>query len=187
MNNESLVEIKAAIYEVGLLFGTKQQPNQQMINAYAKALINYTPKQITFAFNQVILSGSAFFPSLAEVLAHLRPAQESKEDMAPRIVAEMLKLIRDFSQYDEEKMMGAASPIAREAFRQLGSTWDIRMSEDQGIVRAQLERLVKSVIAGQSSIDKEKKLAAIGIRTPDGAIDFQNLARSIAPVIEQMN
>jgi hypothetical protein len=157
-----LVNIKAAIYEMGLLFN--QAPTEEKINAYANALQNYTPQQITFAFQKVILKGSAFFPSLAEILAFLRPPVERPEDRAPIIVTEMLGLLRLFNQYEEDKMLGAASEDARLAFLALGHTMDIRLSENFETTKAQLERLVKGVLAAKATANLASEQARVGIQ-----------------------
>lgn len=165
MKNERDLEIKAAIYEVGLLFN--QQPGDDKINAYAKALQNYTPKQITHAFNQVILSGSAFFPSLAEILTHLRPPTEKKEDLAPLICAEILEAIKNFSSYDEIKMDEHLSENARQVLRMLGGSAEIRNApfENLGTTKAQLTKLASSVLAKKEADAKLSKLESIGITT----------------------
>lgn len=174
--NAKLLAIKAAIYEMGLRFN--QQPSPEKINAYAQDLMDFTPEQIRFAFREVINSGSAFFPSLAEILMRLKPKQESKEDIAPRIVEEMLKAIRDFSQYDEERMLASVSEEARMAFKMLGSTHDLRLSEEIEIVKAQLRGLVKSVISSRDANIQSRKLETIGISSPTGMakIDFNSIA-----------
>lgn len=164
MNTEKFIEIKAAIYEMGLLFN--QMPNDEKITAYAKALVNYESTQIIFAFKQVIKSGSAFFPSLAEILKHLQPGKEDEIDQAPQIAAEMLRLIRWYGKHDEVNMLKNASPEARETFIKLGDTQDIRNSENTDTVRAQLERLARSVKASQKISEKNEKLEQIGIVLP---------------------
>lgn len=165
MSIERDLEIKAAIYEVGLLFN--QQPNDDKINAYAKALKNYSPKQITHAFNQVILSGSAFFPSLAEILTHLRPPNEKKEDIAPLICAEILEAIKLFSSYDEVRMNEHLSESARLVLKMLGGTSEIRNApaENIGTTKAQLTKLASSVLAKKDADAKNAKLESIGINT----------------------
>ena len=163
MNSEKLLERKSAVFQMGLLFN--QQPSDEKITAYANALINYRPEQIIYAFNQIILSGSAFFPSLAEILKHLRPESEKKEDRAPIIVAEMLQLIRSFGQYDEARMFESASEDAKLAFKHLGPTQDIRLSENIETTKAQLERLVKGVLAQKEHSGKILQLHKIGITT----------------------
>lgn len=164
MIDEHLLERKSAVYQMGLLFN--QAPADDKITAYARALQRYTPAQITHAFNQVILSGSAFFPSLAEILKHLRPPEERKEDQAPVIVAEMIQLIRAYGKYAEAEMMMKASPIAKLAFKALGDTSDIRNSENFETTKAQLERLVKGVIAAKDNKTVMDRLERVGIQTP---------------------
>lgn len=153
--------IKSAIYQMGLRFN--QEPSREKIEAYANDLIGFTPEQIIFAFRQVINSGSAFFPSLAEILKHLRPPEEKKEDLAPVIVNEMLQAIRNFSQYDEVRMLESVSENARLAFLALGSTMDIRLSENLETSKAQLRDLIKGVIASKENAAKSENLARIGI------------------------
>jgi Golgi nucleoside diphosphatase len=169
MNQPSLTALKAAIYEMGLYFN--QQPSDDRITAYAKALANYSDKQVIFAFKQVINSGTAFFPSLAEILKHLKP-QEETHDKAPQIAAEMLKLIRWYGKHDEENMLKNASPEARETFLRLGDTQDIRNSENTDTVRAQLERLARSVMQSKQVEVKNKQLENIGIVLPLKRPDF---------------
>lgn len=160
MNDASLL-LKAAIYEVGLLFN--QQPSDERITAYARALQNYTPGQVTFAFNQIILSGSAFFPSLAEILKFLRPQTEKKEDLAPVIVAEMIRAIRAYGKWDEARMLTTVSEDARQVFQALGNTTDIRNSDNIEITKAQLERLAKGVFAARENAKINTGLEKVGI------------------------
>jgi hypothetical protein len=164
MTNPKLLAIKANIYEMGLRFN--QQPTPERINAYAQDLLDYTPEQVTYAFRQVINSGSAFFPSLAEILKHLRPPEERKEDIAPVVVAEMIQLIRAYGKYDESRMMMAASHHAKLAFKALGDTSDIRNSENFETTKAQLERLVKGVLAAKDNKSTMDRLERIGISGP---------------------
>lgn len=176
--NAKLLAVKAAIYEMGLRFN--QQPTAEKINAYALDLVTYTPEQITFAFREIINSGSAFFPSIAEIISKLKPKEEKREDKAPRIVMEMIKALRDFSQYDESRMLASVSPEARAAFEILGSTHDIRISEEIEIAKAQLERLVKSALSREESVEWQGKLAKVGIREPGlHSVDFNNIAKQL--------
>jgi Golgi nucleoside diphosphatase len=151
MNQPSLTALKAAIYEMGLYFN--QQPSDDRITAYAKALANYSDKQVIFAFK------------------HLKP-QEETHDKAPQIAAEMLKLIRWYGKHDEENMLKNASPEARETFLRLGDTQDIRNSENTDTVRAQLERLARSVMQSKQVEVKNKQLENIGIVLPLKRPDF---------------
>jgi hypothetical protein len=172
MNDEKLVLTRAAIYEVGLLFN--QTPSEDKIKAYSKALANYSPKQITFAFNQVILSGSAFFPSLAEILKHLRPDTEKKEDQAPIIVKEIVQLLRSFHPNLEDRMLEVASEDARLVFLAIGNTADLRNSENFETMSAQVERLVKGVLAAKTNNIKNEKLERLGINTGK-ALEFRTM------------
>lgn len=160
MKSEVEIELlKAAIYEVGLLFN--QQPNEARINAYARALQNYSPKQVTYAFNQVVLSGSAFFPSLAEVLTHLRPTQEKTEDKAPLIATEIINFIRLHHVDLEKEYSSGLTPEAIMVIAQMGGTRDIRNSENFETMRAQLERVAKGVINRIGAVKKTEALQRI--------------------------
>jgi hypothetical protein len=149
---------------MGLLFN--QQPSDERITAYANALMNYEPNQIIFAFKKVINSGTAFFPSLAEILKHLRPAEEVGQDKAPQIVAEMLQALRWYGPHDETNMLQNVSPEARLTFQKLGHTADIRNSENIDTIRAQLERLARSVLSSRETGKKNQELERIGIVLP---------------------
>lgn len=178
MNSEKQIEIKAAVYEMGLLFN--QMPNDERITAYANALINYEPNQIIFAFKKIINSGTAFFPSLAEILKHLRPVQEIATDKAPQVVAEMLQALRWYGPHDEVKMLDNVSPEAKLTFQRLGHTGDIRNSENIDTIRAQLERLARSVLSSREADRKNEELQNIGIvlhlKKPDmQKIDFESM------------
>jgi hypothetical protein len=164
MSSAKFLKIKAAIYEMGLLFN--QQPSDEKITAYANALVNYEPHQLVFAFKQVINSGSAFFPSLAEILKHLRPATGEKEDRAPQVATEILKALRTYGPHDEANMLKKVSEEARLTLAALGYTGDIRNSENIDIVRAQLERLARSVLASRENKKKNEQLEKVGIVLP---------------------
>ena len=163
MINERLLERKSAVFQMGLLFN--QQPSDEKITAYANALINYEPKQIIFAFNQVILSGSAFFPSLAEVLKHLRPATEAVVDRAPQVAIEILNAIRTYGPHDESRMLQNVSEDTRVTLLAIGFTGDIRNSENYETTKAQIERLARGVLASREASVKNERLQKIGINT----------------------
>lgn len=164
MSSKEFLQVKAAIYEMGLLFN--QQPSDERITAYANALKNYEPNQIIFAFNKVINSGTAFFPSLAEILKHLRPQKEVAQDKAPQVANEMLQALRTFGPHAEDKMLLEVSPEARATFKALGYTGDIRNSDNIDTVRAQLERLARGVINSTETKNKNSELEKIGIKEP---------------------
>jgi hypothetical protein len=177
MNSKELLERKSAVFQMGLLFN--QPPADDRINAYAKALMNYTPQQIVFAFNQVILSGTSFFPSLAEVLKHLRPNTEVKEDRAPLIVKEIIQAIQSWNKDLEAQMIESVSEDARLCFLAIGNTSYIRNSENFETMSAQLERLVKGVLAAKVNDVKKEKLEKLGIvldfkKTELRTMDYSN-------------
>jgi hypothetical protein len=162
-NNAKLLAVKHAIYEMGLKFN--QEPSDAKITAYAKDLMDYTPEQITFAFRQVIRSGSDFFPSLAKILSYLTPDEEKKEDRAPIIVKEIIQAIRSFHPMLENKMLESVSEDARMVFLAIGNTADLRNSENFETMSAQVERLVKGVLAAKTNSVKNERLERIGINT----------------------
>lgn len=180
MSSKEYLLRKSAVFQMGLLFN--QQPPDERISAYATALMKYEPEQIVYAFNQVINSGTAFFPSLAEILRHLRPTVEASQDKAPRVATEMLQALRWYGPHDEERMLNNVSEEARQTFLRLGFTGDIRNSENIDTVRAQLERLARSVLSSVAAEKKNEKLESIGIDT--GKVlqlrkpDFTNLLPS---------
>lgn len=178
MSNEKLLERKSAVFQMGLLFN--QQPSDERITAYANALMSYEPNQIIYAFNKVINSGTGFFPSLAEILKHLRPTEEIATDKAPQVAAEMLQALRWYGPHDEAKMLNNVSPEARITFQRLGHTGDIRNSENIDTIRAQLERLARSVLSSREADRKNNELQNIGIvlqlKKPDlQKIDFGSI------------
>lgn len=181
MNHEQLNLRKKIIWQALIrfrdLFNKSPEPNA--LELYAETLASsYEVDQVTWALTQIIKTGNTFYPSCGEIFKVLTPRTESKEDVAPRIVEEMLGAIRDFSQYDEEKMIASVSEEARLAFQMLGSTYDIRISEEIEIVKAQLRGLVKSVISSRDANVQSRKLETIGISSPTGMakIDFNSIA-----------
>lgn len=162
-NSVKLLAIKHAIFEMGLKFN--QEPSDAKITAYAKDLMDYTPEQITFAFRQVIKSGSDFFPSLARIISHLTPDAEKKEDRAPIIAREVVTLIRSWHPDLEDKMRELASPDALLVFQAIGNTMDLRNSETYEIMNAQVERFVKGVLAAKTNNIKNERLERLGINT----------------------
>jgi hypothetical protein len=164
--NTDLTAIKAAIYEVGLLFN--QQPTDDKINAYAKALQNYTPQQIRHAFNQVILSGSAFFPSLAEILTHLRPKEISSDDIGNFIANEVIEKVISFGSYRLREAFDALSEPARQVIGL--NTYlltEIANSERDQLptIRAQIRGLAKAANEAHKAGRKNERLERIGIDT----------------------
>jgi hypothetical protein len=170
--NVKLLAIKSAIYQMGLKFN--QEPSKEKIEAYAKELMDYTPEQISFAFRKVIDSGSDFFPSLAAILKHLRPQQEVAQDKAPQVAAEMIQALRWYGPHDEVNMLENVSKEARLTFQRLGNTADVRNSENTETIRAQLERLARSVIGSSVAQEKNEQLQKLGIVIPLKRIEFSS-------------
>jgi hypothetical protein len=141
-----------------------KSPDEKALNLYADLLSeSFEIKQVTWALSNIIKKGSPFFPSCGEIFAELSPKHQTKEDLAPKIAVEVLNLIKEFSQYRELEMLEKASPDARLVFLALGSTQDIRLSENPETVRAQLERLAKSVLSSKEAGEKQKKLVKLGL------------------------
>ena len=177
MNDAHRVLVKAAIFEMGLLFN--QSPSDEKIKAYAKALENYSPTQITYAFKQVILSGSAFFPSLAEILKHLRPDMQKKEDLSPLIAKEIIQFLRTHHFDLEQDYLHTLSPDAREVFLAIGNSSDLRNSENFEVMNAQLERFIKGFLAVKGNHQKNDRLVQIGaLKNNAGlrSLDFSSFA-----------
>jgi hypothetical protein len=164
MNEKEFLIIKAAIYEMGLLFN--QQPTDERINAYAKALSNYTPAQIKFAFNSVILSGSAFFPSLAEILNHLRPMTPKADDKAAELMEEVVRVAIEHGHNRTERAIAALSPFAREV---LGDDHNqlIRIcksyEDELPTIKAQLRNLFRARLEAKKSDTHNGKLIQLGV------------------------
>jgi hypothetical protein len=141
-----------------------KSPDEKALNLYAELLgESFELKQVTWALSSIIRKGSPFFPSCGEIFAELTPKKESKEDLAPRLAVEVLNLIKEFSQYREKEMLEKASPDAKLVFQALGSTMDIRLSENQETTRAQLERLARSVLSNKEATQKVANLARMGL------------------------
>jgi hypothetical protein len=168
MSDKSFLQIKAAIYEMGLLFN--QQPSDERINAYANALRNYQANQIIYAFKKVISSGSAFFPSLAEILIHLRPQEAKSIDLGNEVANEIIQKCIEKGRYRTNEIIPALGEDAAAVvtkYRYL-ITQILDSEQDQlSSIRAQIRDLVK----GASEIEKIKKhseeLKAVGINNPN--------------------
>lgn len=134
------IEMMAIIYNFGLTFN--QQPTQERIEVYADALLPLGVEKVRFAFEKIIKSGSAFFPSLAEIYQALFP---KKPDESPVVANEIINLVRIYGPHSEHEMYKAASPLAKMVLAKLGSTDSIRNSENTEVIRAQIERLAKAL------------------------------------------
>lgn len=163
-----LTPLKEAIFEVGLLFSKASQPSEAQINAYARALQKYTPAQITHAFNQVVLSGSAFFPSLAEVLAHLKPKGVSTDDIGNFVANEVIQKVIDFGIYRLNDAFNELSDVSK---RTIGENTyllrEIANSDQDSLptIRAQIRGLAKAATESHKSEKHNEKLNKIGIST----------------------
>ena len=163
---KDLLPLKEAIYEMGLFFN--QAPGDDRITAYAKALSNYTPQQVVYAFKQIINSGSAFFPSLAEVLKHLRPVEPSSEDIGNFVANEVIQKVIEFGYYRIGEAYNALSEISRKTIgenRYLLT--EIANSERDQLpsIRAQIRGMVKSSAEAIKSGKKNQELASLGVNT----------------------
>lgn len=141
---KDLLPLQEAIYEVGLLFSKSTQPSEAQINAYAKALQRYSPEQVTYAFNQIILKGSAFFPSLAEVLVFLRVQESSSEDRGNIFADEIVSKALDHGFY---RTKDAYESLSNEAKLVIGNNTRIlkeicESSRDElMIIKSQIRKL----------------------------------------------
>lgn len=164
MSSKDFLLIKAAVYEMGLLFN--QKPDDEKITAYAKALKDFTPAQICFAFNQVIKSGSAFFPSLAEILKHLMPVKESSEDQAIKATEEIVRVAIEHGHNRTQRALDSLSVSTRAL---VGDDHQIilrickSMEDELSTIKAQLRNLLRARIDSQKAGDHLIQLTRIGI------------------------
>lgn len=138
--NKEKVSMQRIIYNFGLMFN--QQPSAERIEIYADVLLPLGEDVVKLAFERIIRSGSAFFPSVAEIYQALNPKMP---DSSAIVANEIIKLIRIYGPHCEDELIKNASPLAREVIAHLGSTESIRSSENTDMIRAQLERLAKSI------------------------------------------
>lgn len=169
MSSKEFLLLKAAIYEMGLLFN--QQPNDERITAYARALQSFTPDQIKFSFNQVIKSGSAFFPSLAEILKHLTPAKESSEDLAVKAMEEVVKAAIEHGHYKTQRALDSLSESTR---RIVGDDHALLISigksdaSELPTLKAQLRNLFRARIESEKAGEQLVQLNRTGIKFTEG-------------------
>lgn len=166
MSNEAA--IKAAVYEMGLLFN--QQPTPERINAYARHLSRFSPEQIVFAFKCEIARGSAFFPSLAEVLSHLRPVEISADSLAADAADEIMRAVVDYARVEDLSPLAQAVIGSTAALRQLGEAPASQMPNN----KAQLRMKAKAVVEKQRAQNHDAKLKRLGLLTGADA-DHGNL------------
>jgi hypothetical protein len=103
-------------------------------------------------------------PSAYEIEAELTPLESKKEDRAPIIVKEIIQAIRSWNKDLEAQMLESVSEDARLCFLAIGNTSDLRNSENFETMSAQVERLVKGVLAAKVNNIKNEKLERIGIK-----------------------
>jgi hypothetical protein len=168
--NQTIVKAAhAMLMKFNNRFSKNQRETESTLFDWAEHLAiekRFTVTQIGFALSELTKQGRTFMPNAYEIAEVLTPKTETKEEAAPVIVAEMIKLIRAYGKYDEARMFMAASPEAKLAFRALGDTSDIRNSENFETTKAQLERLVKGVLAAKSNQSQMDQLQRIGIHVP---------------------
>lgn len=179
-----LTALKSAIFQMGLRFN--QQPTTERIEAYADDLSRFTPDQVVFAFRQVINSGTAFFPSMAELLVHLKPKEISSEDLAAFVVDDVTKAAIQDGQYHPERAFQMLSEISK-AFvgKNLRLLMDLAMCDIEKLptLKAQTRGAARAFIETRKANLYNEKLESIGIdtsnvikiedhRNPFKALDF---------------
>ena len=160
--------VKAAIYEMGLLFN--QQPTDERITAYSKALQNYSPNQIKFAFNSVILSGSAFFPSLAEILVHLKPMKPKSEDVAAEMMEEIVRVAIEHGQYRTDRAYESLSEKTRAMIvddRHIFMRICKSLESELPTIKAQLRNLLRARLESGTAEVHNGRLLKLGIIKQD--------------------
>lgn len=165
--DKNFLQRKSAVYQMGLLFN--QQPTDERITAYANALMKYEPNQIIYAFKKVIGSGSAFFPSLSEILAHLTPASENSDDKANRIASEIIQRVIDYGSYRLREAYDALSDEAKVTIAESSYILNEIANSDRDnlpTIRAQIRGLVKANSESAKNHVKNKQLENIGIVSP---------------------
>jgi hypothetical protein len=166
MIDERILERKSAVYQMGLLFN--QQPSDDKITAYARALMNYSPDQIRHAFNQVVLSGTAFFPSLAEILKHLRPQEVTSDDIGNFVANEVIQRVIDFGIYRIREAFDSLSEVSKKVVSQ--NTYILQeianSNTDQlPTIRAQIRGMAKAAAEAHKANKAHDKLERLGIDT----------------------
>jgi hypothetical protein len=139
MSKEKL-SMQQIIYNFGLMFN--QQPTSERIEIYADVLLPLGEDVVKLAFERIIRSGSAFFPSVAEIYEAINP---KKPDVSAIVANEIIKLLRIYGPHAEQDLIKNASPLAKSVLVHIGSTESLRASENTDMIRAQLERLAKSI------------------------------------------
>lgn len=136
-----LLKLKAVIHEMALLFN--QYPGDQRIHAYAVQLQKFTPEQIKFSFQKEIDRGSAFFPSLAELLAHLRPVEISPDALAAKVAQEIMDTVCGGESFSTLSELAKSTLGSESAFRRICSSPEsqipTRFAQIRGMAKAEIE------------------------------------------------
>ena len=149
--------LKAVVYEMSLLFN--QQPSEERINAYANHLSRFTAEQVIFAFKKEVERGSAFFPSLAELLSHLRPVEISSDDQAAAIADEIMQAIIHGKSFESLTVLAQKTIGSSSTMRILGNADQSQIPTN----KAQLRMKARSIIERQRMEKREDELAALGV------------------------
>lgn len=166
--------IHQALIKYTALFN--KSPSEQALELYAEMLADkFEFKQVTWALSEHVKNGSPFFPSCGEIFSYLKTTDESEIDKAPQVASEMLKALRTYGPHAEAEMLANVSNEARLTFQALGHTSDIRNSENIDTVRAQLERLARSVLKTNQASNKKDQLEKIGINSQMKKLNFSDL------------
>lgn len=166
LNNAILKATTSMLQKFNNRLNKSQRESEQVMHDWATYLAiekNFTVAQVGCALSSLMSKGPKFMPSAYEIEAELLPTQEKKEDLAPVIANEIITLIRSYHSDLEDNMLEKASPDARLVFLAIGNTSDIRTSENFETTKAQLERMIKGVLASKESRFKKQKLESIGL------------------------
>lgn len=169
MSELNLTIIKAAsamLMKFNNNLNKSQRESEETLTQWAEYLAldkKFTVTQIGFALAQLMGKNTKFMPSAYEIEACLIPVEDSKEDLAPIIVNEIIRAIR-LHPYDlESRMFPTLSAEANAVIEANGGTRSIRDSDNFETMKAQLERLAKGVLASRDSNKKNAKLESVGI------------------------
>lgn len=180
MLSDHQIEIRAAIEEMGHCFLKK--PDDTQVEVYARGLERFSTEQVIFAFNQVIESGSDFFPSLGRILSYLRPKDQDPEGMAAVIADEIVNTAANFGYMQTGAAFLTLSPTAKLVCGSSSRLLDICNTERDNLttVKAQLRKQAIGVLSQQKTNIHNEKLVEIGLATAE-VLDFQKPAlRSLA-------
>lgn len=168
LNDAILKASRSMLQKFNNRFNKSQRESEEVLSDWAGYLAiekGYTVNQIGYALAALMQKGARFMPSAYEIESELTPPKEKKEDLAPIIVKEIIQLIRSWHPDLEHRMIEQASDDAKLVFQAIGNTADLRNSESFEIMSAQVERLVKGVLASKDVFAKNTKLESLGINT----------------------